>query len=61
MVDGTPAVLSQHLGRPVVRVFSGKESITGCWLVFSRACHAAEEEEVGAGRTHRGWWHLLRS
>lgn len=30
------------------RVFSGKESVTGCWLVFSRACHAAEEEEVGS-------------
>lgn len=45
-------------------VFSGEESAAGCWRPFSGACSAVEEKPMGlpgAGRTHRGWWHPLRS
>lgn len=45
-------------------VFSGEESAAGCWRLFSGACSAVGEKPMGlpgAGRTHRDWWHPLRS
>lgn len=48
MIDGTPAIFLQHLGRPAAELFLARRVFTGCWLVFSGVCRAAEEEEVGS-------------